>query len=879
MADANATPFNVDVNMGENDDLAALLGNPEMIELDDEDATAGKVDETSEFYKNILDELDEKHLQDCIFELRNSIDNDRESRSQYDKDLADGLNELGFNRSEITGAAFPGASTVRTPLLAQAAIEYQSQAKKELMPQSGPVRAVTYVDDDPELEMTRQRVEDYFNYLMAGGMEDYSEGFDQLLFMLPLLGSVFRKVYFSGTEVKVDTIPVTDFLVPWSTKALSSCPRATHVLRLHKHEVKANFRTKLWKKADLQEPDEERIAEAYSTDVFNRVIGLSTDERDDERYMIYECHTYLSLEEEDEDPRPYIVTFDAINGTPLAVRRNWVEGDVNYKPRAYFVHYKFLPWNGFYGIGLIQVLGGLAKASSGSLRALMDAAMANNLPGGLVNQKAVTAGQFGNNQSIVTPFSWTKINVPTVGGDIDIRKHFLPFSQLSQPSSVLMNLLTWISQAAEKFGSINIRDMMSADKQAPVGTTLALIEQQGIIFSGIHERQHRSLAREIVLMRERLFEYLGDELDAETVVTVQGSLTVYREDFDGRVAAVPASDPSIFSAAQRVSQAQASVQLAQQAKEAGVEVDLRVPFMNMAKIIGVKDVDKMFPEPKPPEPPPALDPASEFAAIMNNQPAKAAPGQNHRAHIDYLVTVSRKDPYFSKLINPQQQAAIEALIGGHVAAMAMEEAMGMMGAPLPSPEQAQGLPPQVNAMVAQAVAGVANQMAANRPISPDEQDAQGLVAAAREDTARKAKDDALKAQLRVAEIAAKEQQTQTNNVVQMSKVQLDREKFEHQRQMDAAQLSSTNALEQDRISSIDTQRAAEIESRERIVSEQLASNEAIAAASLASKEQIEAAKLDAQMEGQAVDAIERRLGDQRAIAADIIKSTKPAGDA
>lgn len=850
----------------------------------DEDLVDPALDES--FYVNIIDKIDEDKVDKIVLDLDSSIEDDKQSRSLYDEYTAKGIEELGFDRSDTSGPAFSGASVLKTPLLAQAAIEFQSQAQKELMPPSGAARATTYIDDDPELEAVRQRVEDYNNYLINIGMEDYQEGFDQLLFFLSLLGSVFRKVYYSGTQVKVDTIHVQDFVVPWSTKSLSSCPRMTHILRLHKHEIYSNFKNNLWRRCDLKEGDESSEVDTATQSKLSNISGITKDSTKDDRHLVHEVHTYANIEGEDDDDeseKPYIITYLVATKKVLSVRRNWVETDINYKPRAHFIHYKFLPWDGFYGIGLVQLLAGLATASSGALRALMDSAMASNIPGGLINSKATTQGMKGSNQSIITPGQWTKINLPA-GSDDDIRKHFLPSSQIHQPSTVLMSLLQWISTQAEKFGSISVKDMMGADKQAPVGTTLALIEQQGIIFSGIHRRQHRSFARELVLINDRLFESIGDEFGAEDVTTVKGSLTVFREDFDGKVAVVPASDPSIFSAAQRVSQAQALVQMATEAKAQGVDTDMRQVFIKMAKVLGAENTERIFPQEEAPAPPPSMDPVSEFAAIMRGLPVKAGRGQNHASHIQYLTTV-RQDPAYSSNITPPQMSALDSLISDHVASMATEEAMGSLGAALPPPTmdgQPSPIPPQIQAMVAQAVTANAQQLALSRPPSSGDQSA--AISAIREDTQRKLEDDHRKAELRVAEIKSKHEKEIANVNAEVEKARLERDKFNYTMQKDAADfqrhsqassnsinsqilmndksIKSKEEIELMKANSKESQTRAKIISDQKIEAEKLASEESIAVATLSSDEQIAAAGIAAEFEKEKINAVDRALGEQ-----------------
>jgi len=884
--------FDVDVNLfDEEPDILSMLDG-EMVETDDQ----VEVSDDEDFHANILDEIDETLLESEIRDLADAIDRDFQSRSDYDEDLRIGIKELGFSRDDdASGFPFPGASKVKIPIIAKSAIQYQSHAKKELFPQSGAARAVLFKDDE-ELEEIRLRAEQYFNLQITGLIPGYAEEMDKTLLMLPLYGSVFRKVYYDGGTPKVDMIPVMDFLVPWSTKSLDTAPRMTQILRLHKHEVEANFRSGLWKKADLAEPDESNIDiqdDEGLKAAIRRVVGVTkTAETEDDRYVIYEVHTYLSLED-DEDLKPYIVTFDAAYKTPLSVVRNWEADDDTFKPRQHFVHYKYLPWDSFYGLGLIQLLGGLQRTGNGVARAVLDKAMQNNMTGGLINAKAQASGQNGNNELILAPNTWTKVQVPA-GSKEDIRSAVLPFSQLVGPADPsLLAMLDRVQQIAEEFGSISMTEMMSADKQAPVGTILALIEQQGIIYSAVHERQWRSLATEFKLIQDCNAKYLGGEEGIEVVA--YGSLTVTKTDFGPEISIKPAADPAIFSSAQRVSQVQAALQIAQQAKADGVKTDLRQVYIGYATALGIKDVQKVFPAEDETPPPPAMNPVSELQSIMQGKPAKAYPEQNHLAHVEYLTTI-KDDPFYKKNITGERLAALEALIADHVGAQAMQEAVAMLGMPLPPPvpqmhpgqtpaggppgmpvmpPQQPQIPPQVQSAIAMAVAGIAQQMASQRP-QDDKSSDNGRMAVAAAETQRKSQADSVNAELRVADMQYRIEKDQSDRAlreaIELEKLNIQREQMVQDSTVVAAQsetamrqkaveISNKKEVEMARLQAEIARLQAELASKERMASAKIESDELQTAAQLASKEQIEAAKIVAADNHKQVDFVDRRLGE------------------
>lgn len=660
------------------------------------DLTSGVPQDAGDHWRNLADELPAATLEAFVSDLAEAVKRDRETHEPMTKKLVKGLDLLGWDPEESRNDPFPGASAVHHPLLGRACIEFQARVKRELLPQGGAVEAVSFGDDDPAVADRVSRVRAYGNWLLYHGMNGYQDEFDRTLLYLPLMGSAFRKVYMPGATPTVDLISAPDFVVPYATKSLRSAVRKTQILRLHAHEMRSNMRTGLWRKMPLDAPDEERADEGLTAQLqakLDRIHGLQRPaDKEDERYVVFEVHCVASLEGEDaeNEDSPYIVTFCATSRKVLAVRRNWNADDETRAPREMFIHYKFLPGKGFYGIGLFHLLGGLTRTATGALRNLLDSGAVTNTPGGFIDKAArVLSG----GEASINPFGFTQVELPPDGKDRNIGNHFAPYP-FKGPDGVLFQLLQYVVTAGEDFTSVNLQDLAGAQNGAPVGTAMALLEQKSVIFSSVHARQHFSFGEELALLQRCLKE----GLDPGSVAKLpNGLIKVGPEDFDGSVQMVPSSDPAVYSQLQRITMAQAVKQLAQDAKAAGIEADVRGAFIALARAIGYKDAEKLFPSPQAPPPPPRMNPVEQFQAILRMQPVRAYAGQDHRAHIDVLMALS-VDPQYVPMLDPQKRMpALEALVCDHAALMLAEQVNEVVGQPLPvSPQvaQLQGPKPQ-----------------------------------------------------------------------------------------------------------------------------------------------------------------------------------------
>lgn len=690
----------------------------------------------SDHYTDISSTLSEGKLSRIGRDLIEDIERDKESRSEWDSVFEKGLKELGLDRRDDKRSdPFPGASAVHVPLLAQACVEFQSRIMREVFPPSGPAKTIVVGELTPEKVAKSERVQSYTSWLLTVGMPEYRDETDKTFAMLPLLGSVFKKVYWRETWGRpvVEFVTTNDLIVPYSAKSLETTPRATHILRLHQHEVRANIAAGLWRDVPLPEPDESEISASRAK--LDKIVGLQRPSGgEDDRYVIYECHCILDIGEGDA---PYIVTVCSESGTVLSIRRNWDEDDEARRPIQWFTHYRFVPFDGFYGLGLLHLIGGISSAATGALRALMDSAAINNMPGGLKLKGAKVPG----NELTVRPLQYTDIEQPPSGSQMKISDMVAPLP-VNPPSTTLYQLLEFLVRSGEKFGSVTIEGLMNAKEQAPVGTAMAMIEQQSMVFSAVHARQHYSMAKELDIIRRTIHDFADDEI---YVAGTQGEVFVLREDFDGSVVIAPVSDPSIFSQAQRVTQAQAALQLVQQAAAAGVKVDARSAFMMAAKAFQLPGAESLFPE-QPEMQPKPLDPASEFRACLAGVPAKAFKGQNHMAHVQFLL-VSMQDPTFGPAI---QKAAplIQSLVADHLSLQRIEEIEMAIGMPLPE-DQSQ-FPPQVQFQLAAAQAQAAQAIAASR--QPQQPQVDPAIMALAAETDRKRVADEAKAKLEAAKI-------------------------------------------------------------------------------------------------------------------------------
>lgn len=635
------------------------------------------------FGDNLAEVLDPVYLSSVAKELGQAVEEDDEGREEWKKAYEEGLTLLGLSYEDRT-EPFEGSTGVTHPVLNEAVVQFQAQAYKEMLPPNGPVRAQIVGRPSPEKEQQAERVKNYLNYYITTEMEEYDPEFDQMLYYLGYGGSTFKKVYYDpefGRAVSPVIYP-NDLIVPYNARDIRTADRVTHVTRLTPNELRKQQVAGFYRDIPLQEPTEakrDEIAEKR-----DKITGIEPSSKPDV-YRLYEIHTYLDLEgfeDLDGDGKPtgiklpYIVTMNADTGDVLAVRRNYDPRDPKKRKRQYFVHYKFLPGLGFYGFGLVHLLGNLSRSSTSILRQLIDAGTLSNLPAGF-KAKGLRIQDEG---SLLQPGEWRDVDAP--GGSL--RESLLPLPY-KEPSATLMQLLGFCITAAEKFVGTKDLGMTDSNQELPVGTTIALLERGSRVLSAVHKRLHYAQKQELKLLTQVIKTTLPAypyDVGAPQEIAVQ--------DFDDRVDVVPVTDPNIFSMTQRISLAQEQLRLAQAAPQMHNQYEA---YRRMYSALGVQDIDLILP---PPQQPQAEGPAMENARAMlvpnGAQPLKAFPEQDHDAHIASHIAFIK-----SALIqtSPQVYGVLLGHVFEHVAMKALQEVTAQ------AQQLQQQAPPMLNPMTGQ----------------------------------------------------------------------------------------------------------------------------------------------------------------------------------
>jgi len=571
---------------------------------------------------NLAEYLDETYLGEISSELRASYEDDQDSRSEWQESYTKGLDQLGVKYEDRT-QPFEGASGVTHPLIAESVTQFQAQAYKELLPSGGPVKTQVLGLQDPQREDQASRVKDFMNYQIMEVMEEFDPDMDQLLFYLPLSGSCFKKIYYDEAMQRAVSkfVPAEDLVVPYSASDLNTASRVTHVLRMDANHVRKLQVSGFYRDVELSEQDDSDDPVREKVD---SIQGTSRNYSDDV-FTLLEMHVDLDLEGfEDIDPEgeptgiglPYIVTIDEGSGEVLSVRRNWMEGAPIAKKQQYFVHFKFMPGLGFYGFGLIHMIGGLGRAATSILRQLVDAGTLANLPAGFKARGV----RVRNDDEPLQPGEWRDIDAP--GGNIRDAIIPLPYKE---PSATLSSLLGGLVDGGRRFVSLADQQTGDSNGQAPVGTTVALLERGTKVMSAIHKRLHYAQKNEFRILA-RIFR---DNLPQEYPYDVQGGdRMIMSQDFDDRIDVVPVSDPNIFSMAQRVTLAQTQLQLAQSNPQVH---NLHAAFRRMYQALEVQNIDEILPPPPQPQP---IDPMIENARALTGELLQAFDGQDHDAHIE-----------------------------------------------------------------------------------------------------------------------------------------------------------------------------------------------------------------------------------------------------
>ena len=579
--------------------------------------------EGDDFYMNLAEEMPERELGRISGELLGEYDANKAGRQDWEDAYANGLELLGFNYEERT-QPFRGASGVTHPLLAEAATQFQAQAFNELLPASGPVRTTIMGGETRDKQQQSQRVRQFMNYYITNVMEEYTPELDQMLFYLPLAGSTFKKVYYDETLSRAVSkfIPAEQLVVPYETSDLETCPNITQSIRMSLNDLRKKQVAGFY--LDIPVIPAQGDSNSVSDEIDN-IDGVSSSQIDYD-CTILECHVDLDLEgyeDTDEDGEltgikiPYVVTISQDNGQILSIRRNYREEDENRKKIQYFVHYKFLPGFGFYGLGLIHTIGGLSRAATSALRQLIDAGTLSNLPAGFKARGL----RIRDDDDPLQPGEFRDVDAP--GGAIRDSLMPLPFKG---PDQTLFNLLGFVVDAGQRFATITDMKVGDGNQGAAVGTTIALLEQGSRVMSAVHKRLHYAMKLEFKLLAKVMAEFLPQEYP----YSVEGADTsVMATDFDDRIDVVPVSDPNIFSQAQRIALAQTKLQLAGAAPEMHNMYEV---YQDMYAALGVKDVDRIMRR-IPDEEPVPKDPAQENIDVMDMIPLQAFEGQEHEAHI------------------------------------------------------------------------------------------------------------------------------------------------------------------------------------------------------------------------------------------------------
>tara|TARA_R110000737_G_scaffold40603_1_gene61081 strand:+ start:2280 stop:4757 length:2478 start_codon:yes stop_codon:yes gene_type:complete len=610
----------------------------------------------TDFDSNLAEVLDPQELRNIANELIAGIEKDKSSREDWEKTYKDGLEYLGMRFDAERSEPFVGASGVIHPLLGEAVTTFQAQAYKELLPSGGPVKTQVIGAYDSLVEEQAQRVKEFMNYQITHVMEEFDEELDQMLFYLPLAGSAFKKVYYDeslGRAVSKFIAP-EDLIVPYYTTDLESCPRITNVIKIAENEVRKLQSLGFYKKVDISSSDS---TDEYSgvKEEIDKLSGMEPSYDDGEVSLLYEVHCNLELEgfediDEEGEPTgiklPYIVTIDAGSSDILSVRRNYKEDDELKNKIEYFVHFKFLPGLGFYGFGLTHMIGGLSKASTSIMRQLIDAGTLANLPAGFKTRGI----RIRDEDTPIQPGEFRDVDAP--GGSLRDSIQPLPFKE---PSGTLLQLLNILVNSGQKFASIAEINTGQGNPNAPVGTTLALLERSTKVLSAIHKRLHNSQKKEFKILSKVFKEYLPQEYP---YAVANNETTIKLSDFDERVDIFPISNPDIFSQSQRIAMAQEMMQLVQSNPQVHGPNGTYEAYKRMYAAIGVDNVEQILTPPPPTDPLP-IEAGFENNQLLLGQQAQAFPQQNHDAHIAIHMALLNTPPV-------QMNAQVQALIHSHI---------------------------------------------------------------------------------------------------------------------------------------------------------------------------------------------------------------------
>jgi len=723
------------------------------------------------FSDNLVEQLDESTIAILASELTHDIDNDRNSRADWEKLYIDGIKLLGLKREPRT-SPWPGASDVNHPMITEAMVRFQSEMITETFPAAGPTKAKIIGKETPKKKEASERVITDMNYMLTERMPEFRGEHERLLFGLPGCGAGFKKVYYDPSKGRPvsEYVQAGDVLLPYGVSGARASHRVTHVMRKTENEIRRLQYTGFYRDVELTLPvkniDEIRQA-------MDEEIGMN--DLNDEFYTLYECCVDLDLkgfEDTDEDgptgvALPYVVTLIRDTNIVLSVRRNWKEDDALKQRRQHFVQYDYIPGFGPYGFGLFHLIGSFANSATGTMRQLMDAGTLSNLPGGLKSRGLRIKGE----DQPIEPGEFRDVDI----GGGTIKDNILPLPY-KEPSATLFNLLQMIIEEGRRFASTADMQVSDMSAQAPVGTVLALIERQLKVLTAVQGRTHNSLTQELKLIKQLVVENISDdpEYDYEPET---GSPPARREDY-AMVDVVPVSDPNASTLAQRVVQYQAVIQLAQMAPQI---YDLPQLHRGMLDVLGIKNADKLVALPDDLRP---VDPVSENMAVLKAKPVKAFLHQDHESHIRVHMS-AMQDPIIMKLLgqNPQApmlMAAMQAHVAEHVGYAYRQKIEQQLGMPMPA--EGEKLSPELEVALSGMMAQAAQQVLM-----------QSQQKAAAEQAAQQAKDPVLQMQQKELEIKAKtveiaDTKMKLDAAAKADELALAREKMEKELELKGAQL-------------------------------------------------------------------------------------------
>ena len=776
-------------------DMEDLADMPEIeIEIEDPESVTIGIDgleielepakpSAEDFDANLADFMDDSELQGLGEELISDVEKDINDRKDWMQTYVEGLKLLGLKYEERT-EPWEGACGVFHPMLTESVVRFQSEGIMETFPAAGPVKTQILGKDTPEKMEASVRVAEDMNYQLTEVMTEYRPEHEKLLWNLPISGSAFKKVYFDpskGRQVAM-FIPAEDIVVPYGASSLETSERVTHVMRKTKNEIVKLQDAGFYSDVDLGEPKfelddiEKQKAEE---------MGLTASE--DDRYRILEMHIDLDLvghEHEDKDGKPtgialpYVITIDKNTAQILAIRRNWYEGDELHTKRQHFVHYQYIPGFGFYGYGLIHLIGGYAKSATMLIRQLVDAGTLSNLPGGLKSRGLRIKGD----DTPIQPGEFRDVDVPSGS----IRDNILPLPY-KEPSQVLMALFQNIVQEGRSFassGDMNVSDMGA---NAPVGTTLAILERTLKVMGAVQARMHYSMRQEFRLLKAIIADYTPDDYDYEPV---DGSRRAKKSDYD-MVSVIPVSDPNASTMAQKVVQYQAVLQLAQSAPQL---YDLPLLHRQMIDVLGIKNASKLVPLEDDARP---TDPVQENQNLLTGKPIKAFIEQDHEAHITTHMS-AMQNPKIMQLMqmNPQAQmlqSAMMAHVNEHIGFEYRRQVEASIGLMLPTGEQEENITPEVAAQVAQLSAQASQRLMQQAQAQAAQQQAQ-----------QKAQDPIIQMQqqelqIKMQELQLKQQKLKIDAATKADQLKLEESRIEAQKEIAAMQVSATAAAARDKL--------------------------------------------------------------------------------